>query len=46
MVKGNFEQRVNRFTRMALEWQDDVNRDIIKPSSYYQRKYHFHEELV
>ena len=41
MVKGNFEQRVNRFTRMALEWQDDVNRDIIKPNSYYQRKYHF-----
>ena len=40
MVKGNFEQRVNRFTRMALEWQDDINRGIVKPHSYYQRKFH------
>lgn len=42
IVKGTKEQRINRMTRMALEWQDDLrnNKTNIKNSSYYFRKYH------
>lgn len=42
IIKGTKEQRINRMTRMALEWQDDLrnNKTNIKNSSYYFRKYH------
>lgn len=41
IIKGTKEQRINRMTRMALEWQDDARTPSqLKNSSYYFRKYH------
>lgn len=41
IIKGTREQRINRMTRMALEWQDDARTPSqLKKSSYYFRKYH------
>lgn len=41
IIKGTKEQRINRMTRMALEWQDDARTpERLKNSSYYFRKYH------
>lgn len=41
IIKGTKEQRINRMTRMALEWQDDARSpERLKNSSYYFRKYH------
>ena len=40
MVKGTFNERVNRFMQMSLKWQEDLNRGIKRPCSYYQKTFH------
>lgn len=40
MVKGTFNERVNRFMQMSLKWQEDLNQGIKKPCSYYQKQFH------
>lgn len=37
---GTTEQRINKFMRMCLHWQFDIQRGIEKKSSYYFTKYH------
>lgn len=38
-ICGNFEDRVNRFMRMCLEWQYDIRRGKPKKANEYQSKY-------
>lgn len=37
---GTTEQRINKFMRMCLHWQFNIQRGIEKKSSYYFTKYH------
>ena len=37
---GTTEQRINKWMRMCLHWQFDIQRGIEKKSSYYFTKYH------
>ena len=38
-ICGNFEDRVNRFMRMCLEWQYDIRKGTAKKPNEYQSKY-------
>lgn len=38
-ICGNFEDRVNRFMRMCLEWQYDIRHGKPKKANEYQSKY-------